>query len=100
LFSIDQGTIFDWLPPLSKSEKNAVGRVFHALQCVMEALRIELKNRHVTTEPYVYDLGKQYLQARSRNRAAVLRLIAIYGCETISISDSVEKLFEFIEDKS
>lgn len=100
LFSIDQGTIFDWLPSLSKSEKNAVGRVFYALQCVMEALRIELKNRHVTTEPYVYDLGKQYLKARSRNRAAVLRLIAIYGGETISISDSVEKLFEFIEDKS
>lgn len=100
LFSIDQGKPLDWLPTLNISEKNAVGRVFHALQCVMEALRIELKNRHVTTEPYVYDLGKQYLKARSRNREAVFRLIAIYGRESVSISDSVERLFEFIEDKS
>ncbi len=100
LFSIDQGIVLDWLPSLTQSEKNAVGRVFRALQCVMEALRVELKNRHVTTEAYEYDLGKPYLNARSRNREAVLRLIVIYGGETISINDSVEKLFEFIEEKN
>ncbi|WP_298627474.1 hypothetical protein [uncultured Legionella sp.] len=100
LFSIAQGKTLDWLPLLNKSEQDAVERVFHALQCVMEALRGELKKRHVTTEPYVYDLGKQYLNARSRNREAVFRIIAIYGCGTVGISDSVEKLFEFIEDKN
>lgn len=98
LFTIIQDKSLDWLPPLNKSEKNAVAGVFHALQCVMEALRVELKNRHVTTEPYVYDLEKQYVQARRRNRDAVFRLIAIYGREPITISDSVEKLFGDIED--
>lgn len=100
LFTIVQGKPLEWLPALNKAEKNAVERVFHALQCVMEALRVELKNRHVTTEPYVYDLEKLYLQARRRNRDAVFRLIAIYGCETVTISDSVEKLFGYIEDQN
>ncbi|RUR16935.1 hypothetical protein ELY21_11810 [Legionella sp. km535] len=100
LFTIIQDKKLDWLPPLTKSEKNAVASVFNALQCVMEALRVELKNRHVTTEPYVYDLEKQYVQARRRNRDAVFRIIAIYGRDPVTISDSVEKLFDSIEDNN
>lgn len=98
LFTIIQGIPLDWLPSISCTEKNAVERVFLALQCVMETLREELKNRHVTTAAYVYDLAKQQVQARRRNRDAVFRIIAIYGRNTITMSESVEQLFTAIEE--
>lgn len=98
LFTIVHDKPIDWLPELNIAEKKAIASVFQALQCVMEALRMELKNRHVTTEPYVYDLAKPYLQAGRRNRDAVFRIIAIYGRETVTMSDTIEKLFGFVED--
>jgi hypothetical protein len=99
LYTIAQGGPIDWLHSLSSVEKNAIKRVFQALQCVMETLRTELKNRHVTTEPYVYDLAKQQLHTGRRNREAVYRLLAIYGRETITMSASLEKLFNFVEEQ-
>lgn len=97
LFSIIQGKQLEWLPCLNAAEKNTIEYVFKALQSVMEALRIELKNRHVNTEPYVYDLEKQHVQAGRRNRDAVLRIIAIYTRETTGIRHSVERLFSMME---
>jgi hypothetical protein len=82
LFAIDKGYSLDWLPAaLNSSEKNAITRVFQALQCVMEALREELKIRHAKTEPYLYDLAKEHCHSERRNRDAVFRIIIIYGGE-------------------
>lgn len=100
LIAIDKEQPLEWLPPLSLAEKNAISQVLHALQCVMEALRDELKLRHVTTEPYGYDLEKSHFHTGRRNRDAVFRIIAIYGGETISPNNRVEELFSFIENKS
>ena len=100
LYTIVQDKPLDWLPSLNKEEKYAIKQVFLALQCVMEALREELNNRCILTEPYIYDLGKQYVQVGRRNRDAVFRIIAIYGREAVSISDSVEKLFNSVESTS
>ncbi|HAT8721472.1 TPA: hypothetical protein JBA25_15460 [Legionella pneumophila] len=98
LYSIINGCSLDWLPSLNSAEKNAIARVYQALKCVMEALRVELKNRFVTTEPYLYDLGKKEIHTGRRNREAVFRTIAIYGCERIVMSDSLERLFNLIEE--
>ena len=98
LFSIIQGTTLDWLPELESNEKTAIRQVFHALHCVMEALREALKLRHATTEPYLYDLAKEHIQAGKRNQEAVFRVIAIYGCEKLPHNDTVEQLFNVIED--
>lgn len=98
LLTIDQGSPLDWLPELNSSEKKAITKVLKALQCVMEALREELKIRHATTEPYIYDLEKENIQAGRRNRDAVFRIIAIYGGETRVHNNTVEQLFSFIED--
>ncbi|HBC0468809.1 TPA: hypothetical protein ACJXEA_003097 [Legionella pneumophila subsp. fraseri] len=98
LYSIINGCSLDWLPSLNASEKNAIARVYQALKCVMEALRVELKNRFVTTDPYLYDLGKKKIHTGRRNREAVFRAIAIYGCERIVMSDSLERLFNLIEE--
>ncbi|MCL9683902.1 hypothetical protein [Legionella maioricensis] len=98
LFTIDRGHLLDWLPALNSIEKNAITRVFQALQCVMEALRDELKIRHAATEPYVYDLAKQQIHTGRRNRDAVFRIIAIYGSETVTLNNTVEELFNFIEN--
>lgn len=98
LYSINNGYSLDWLPSLNSSERNAIARVYQALKCVMEALRVELKNRFITTEPYLYDLGKKEIHTGRRNREAVFRIIAIYGCERIVMSDSLERLFNLIEE--
>lgn len=97
LYAISHGNSLDWLPPLNSSEKLAITKVFETLQCVMEALRIELKHRHVTTEPYINDFGKQLFQVGRRNRDAVFRLLVIYGQEKLVINDTMEKLFNYVE---
>ena len=98
LFSIDNDYPLDWLHELNHNEKNAITRVFEALQCVMEALREELKIRHATTAPYIYDLAKEHIQPGRRNRDAVFRIISIYGGETFTHNETVEQLFNLIED--
>lgn len=97
LFTLVKGNEVDWLPTLTKTETKAIKEVFLALQTVMEALRDELKNRHISTEAYIYDLEKQAVQTRKRNRDAVFRIIAIYGHDSITLSDAVEKLFHDVE---
>lgn len=100
LFTIDNGHPLEWLPELNTTEKKAITRVFKALQCVMEALREELKLRHIRTNPYGYNVVKQQIHTGRRNRGAVFRIIAIYGNETVTLNDTVEQLFHFIEDTS
>ena len=95
-FTIAKGGTFDWLPLLNDEEKNALIEVFDALQSVMEALRMELKNRNMITEPYLYDLGKPSIMIGHRNRDAVFRAIAIYRRKNMVHSDVVEQLFQYM----
>lgn len=97
-FAITQNSSFDWLPPLTAVERAAVDDVFQALCSVLDALRIELKNRHITTAPYVYSLAKQNPYIGHRNRDAVFRAIAIYSRQTTIHSDAIEQLFQLIEE--
>ena len=97
-FAITQGNVFNWLSPLQEEERKTIEKVFHALYSVMEALRIELKNRHVITEPYVYDLSEEDSFIGHRNRDAVFRTMALYGNQSVSSSDTIEQLFCLIED--
>ena len=97
-FAITQNNSFDWLPQLTEEEHTTVGDVFQAVCTVMEALRIELKNRQVTTAPYVYNLKKQNPYIGHRNRDAVFRAIAIYSRQTATHSDAIEQLFQLIEE--
>lgn len=97
-FILVQGELFDWLPPLREEEKRVLQDVFDTLLAVMQALRDELKNRHVLTEAYHYKLAKPYPQIGHRNRDAVLRVIAIYSRKTPINHDSVEQLFRFVEE--
>ncbi|BCA96858.1 hypothetical protein TUM19329_32190 [Legionella antarctica] len=98
LFSIEKGNGFDWLPPLNTTERNAITRVFQALQCVMEALREALKIRHAAAESYAYDPAKQQIHTGRRNRDAVFRIIALYGSEAVTLNNTVEELFNYIEN--
>jgi hypothetical protein len=97
-FIVGQGACFEWLPPLREEESRVLQEVLHTLLAVMQALRDELKNRHVLTEEYHYKLAKPYPQIGHRNRDAVLRVIAIYSRKTPINHDSVEQLFRFVEE--
>lgn len=94
---IFQGGTFDWLPPLNHEEKIAVVDVFDILRCVMEALRIELRNRQLLAEPYSYDLAKPNMEIDQRNRNAVFRVIKIYKRIHGTSGDVIEQLFQSME---
>ncbi len=94
LFSIGQDYPLDWLPMVTEIEKKAVKNVFDALTSVMEALRIELKNRHILTSPYVYELDKNKNKIGRRNREAVLRIILVYGNQNIVQEERIDALFD------
>jgi hypothetical protein len=96
---IIEGSSFDWLHKLNKDENNAITTVLQALQCVFEALRVELKNRNISTESYSTNASKKFMHVGKRNREAVHRIIAIYAEESVSSNGGIEKLFNLIEGK-
>ncbi|QMT58901.1 hypothetical protein [Legionella sp. PC997] len=97
-FNITRGGTFDWLPLLNNDEKIAIQTVFDALLCVMDALRIELGNRHFLTESYMYDLTNSNLKLDYRNRDAVFRVITLYKRMNTIPDNAIEQLFQSIED--
>lgn len=94
---IINGHSFPWLPDVKPADRAAVKQVYEVLKCVMEALRDELRTRHVLTEPFVYDLDKKEVHAGRRNREAVKRLIAIYNASSHDVNETVEALFARLE---
>ncbi|AWN72646.1 TPA: hypothetical protein ACPSKZ_000224 [Legionella anisa] len=96
-FNIARGGTFEWLSLLNNDEKTAVIEVFNAMCCVMEALRIELRKRHLLTEPYQYDLIRPDLEIDQRNRNAVFRVIKIYKRTHVIPGDVIEQLFQHME---
>ncbi|PWY56674.1 hypothetical protein DGG96_06015 [Legionella qingyii] len=97
-FNITHRGTFDWLPLLNNEEQAAVVEVFDALCSVMNALRIELGNRHFLTEPYTYDLADSNLEIDNRNRDAVYRVLKIYKHINTIHDDVIEQLFQSIEE--
>lgn len=100
LHSVGNGQIYDWIPHINEQGRQAVYGVFKTLFSVMEALRVELKDRNIITEPYKYDAGGDIIQVKSRNREAILRIIAIYGAQPYVEHNSVDALFSSVEDSS
>ncbi|QLZ67485.1 hypothetical protein FOLKNPGA_00252 [Legionella sp. PC1000] len=96
-FNIARGGTFEWLPLLNSEEKTAVIEVFNTICCVIEALRIELRKRHLLTEPYRYDLTKPNMEIEQRYRNAVLRVIKIYKRSHVIPGDVIEQLFQYME---
>ncbi|KTD42563.1 hypothetical protein Lpar_0540 [Legionella parisiensis] len=96
-FNITSGGTLEWLPLLNNEETSAVIEVFNAMCCVMEALRIELRKRHLLTEPYRYDVTKPNMEIDQRHRNAVFRVIKIYKYIQAIPQDVMEQLFQYME---
>ena len=98
LSAVDRGVARLHLPTLTSLEKNAIKRVYNALECVMNALRDELSIRCIITVPYRRDLTAKVISPSRRNWNAVSRVIALYGKETVTTTNTkIEKLFEAVE---
>lgn len=97
LYSIIKGHPLEWLPSLNEVEKRTIEYVFDALKVVMESLRLELKNRQINTEPYIYDLEKNHVHPGKRNRDAVFRILVIYGGDIKLSHNNLDELFQFLE---
>ncbi|WP_242605378.1 hypothetical protein [Fluoribacter gormanii] len=97
-FNITHRDTVDWLSSLNNEEKAVLVEVFDALCCVIDALCIELRNRHLLTEPYRFDLADSNLEIGQSNRDAVFRVITIYKRINTIHNDVIEQLFQSIED--
>lgn len=97
-FSMIQQVVFDWFPLIHKEELSAIKKVFHSLRCVMEALRVELKNRHIITEPYIYYVEKESVHIGQRTRDAIFRVITIYKTRSLTEEGTIKALFQTLEE--
>lgn len=98
LYGLVQGQKFDWLPVLAEEEYSAIKWVFQGLEQVMEALRDELKNRHIITECYTYYQPQQQVSSRRRNREAILRIMTLYRSRISKTNVHLEALFHLMDE--
>ena len=86
------------LPVLDLSEREIVAQVHNTLDCIMEALRDELLNRHITTASYARNKGTKFVKPGRRNLNAVTRIIELY-CSHKSLAENhtIEQLFSEVE---
>ncbi|KTD08080.1 hypothetical protein [Legionella jamestowniensis] len=82
------------LPLATQVQKEAIGRVFHTLDCTMEALRQELLNRHINTAPYSRSSTHKPLKPGRRNLEAISRIMALYANPPVLENKTLEQLFQ------
>ncbi|STX27836.1 Uncharacterised protein [Legionella beliardensis] len=83
---------------LSDLEARAVYKVYTTLNLVMNALREELKNRHVVTAAYDHRLEDKILKPGRRNLQALQRILDIYCERPLQENKALEQLFSLLED--
>lgn len=86
-----------WLNISSTKDIQLFNNVFSALKDVIEGLRLELKNRAITTDPYVYEHKKTSGDIRKRNRNALFRVLTIYSSADERTIQDLEQLFLSVE---
>ncbi|CEK09562.1 hypothetical protein [Legionella hackeliae] len=82
------------LPLATQEQKEAIGRVYRALDCAMEAIRHELLNRHITTIPYTRCNTHKSLKPGRRNLDAITRIMALYSNPVVLENKTLEQLFQ------
>ncbi|KTD22080.1 Uncharacterised protein [Legionella lansingensis] len=84
------------LAPPNQQQKEAIARVYKILDCVMEAIREELFNRHITTAPYSRHSGHKPLMPGRRNLNAITRIMNVYGNSATFENKTIDALFKEI----
>ncbi|MDP1603728.1 MAG: hypothetical protein Q8M03_10735 [Legionella sp.] len=86
------------LPLLMNNEKNTVRDVYLNLECVMNSLRDELKNRQISTAPYSRDNYNKLVNPGRRNLKALERIIELYCENKRGRNQLLDRLFAEIEN--
>lgn len=86
--------------PFLEHEKQAIKKVYLILNCVMNTLRIELKQRQVSTRPYQYRNLIKPVQPGRRNRQALIRIIELYCFVNRPKNLRLEQLFKVMNNAS
>jgi hypothetical protein len=97
LYNIIEGNSLEWLPKMTPYEINAVARVFHALKCMLDALRNTLKIKQAVPNGYLPNRVKDSMQVKTYSREVVFRIITLYGAKPLHLNNAVEELFDVIE---
>lgn len=79
--------------PTSK-QKESLNRVYQTLNTIMEALREELRQRNIMTEPYPSDNAHKILKPGHRNLNAIIRVMNLYCDSIVTENKTIDALFQ------
>jgi hypothetical protein len=96
LFALIQVGHIDWLPGPHEANITTLSSVFQAIQQVMDALRGELKNRHIHTVPYDFVESAAHIPVEIRAREIIERILAVYGHHSLPVKENIEDLFSLL----
>lgn len=91
-YAAKQGLSIRGLESLDTHEKETVTAVYEVLNCLMESLLDELRNRHFTVKSYLDNRDKA-IKPRHRILRAIKRVLLIYKIDTPKHNELIEQLF-------
>lgn len=92
-----KGLMIHDMEPLSDAGRNAVICVCKTLEDVMDALLIELQNRHISLAAYPDSSQDTIAKPGSRNLQALRRIVALYSSPVREKNSRLEELFKSLE---
>lgn len=96
LLAAHQGTSIPGFPILMNDEKKTIRTIYLTIECVMNALRLELQNRHISTVAYRSNKDKK-INPGDRNTQALKRVLDLYCDKKNEENPVLEELFSVIE---
>jgi hypothetical protein len=87
-----------WLSSITSQQKNTIQELFLTIKSVMEAVRVELNNRCISTAPYLYEMDLETSEIGMCNRSAILRVLELYSFKEEVINPNLEQLFKEVKN--
>ncbi len=95
--ALSHGECFDWLVlPQGEDVIRFFRELYLKINILLQSVRQELAHRSIDTSSYRYQSKRENLSVRKRNRACIVRLIAIYFPlrKQLNQNSQLENLFE------
>lgn len=100
LLALSKGAYIPSLGEETNKYKDLFEEIYHVLDAIMEALRNELLERKIQTNPYNRELSSSILKPGARNLKAIKRIIELYAdSNNKKQSEDLDNLFNIVEDK-
>lgn len=99
LLAAAEGQAITGLPLFDENERGTFKHAYLVLDSLMNGLRNELQQRHISTLPYCRELHRQVKPGR-RIMLALKRILAIYPYATEEKNETLQRLFDELDDNN